>query len=95
MGKVADGLEVVVETFKVEVPVLPELRVTLGGISDAVTPVAAGGTVAARLTVPENPMLVREIVELTEVPATTVAVDGDALMEKPGRTRNVPSMLVK
>lgn len=95
IGTLTEGLEVVVETFSVDVPVLPEDRGTLEGKKAAVTPVAVGGIEAVRATVPVNPMLVREMVELTELPATTVLAVGEALAENPGRTRKIPSMLVK
>ena len=95
IGKDAEGLEVVVDIFMVDVPVPPEDRGTLEGKKDAVTPVAVGGIKAVRPTVPVNPMLVRDMVELTELPATTVAEVGEALIEKPGRTRKIPSILVQ
>jgi hypothetical protein len=84
--KVPRGLELVVDTFSVEDPVLPEVSATLVGFSTAVTPVAAGGTEEERLTVPENPRLVSEIVKLDEPPGAMVAAVGDALIVKSGRT---------
>jgi len=83
---VPEGLEVVVDTFSVEDPVPPEVNGTLEGFRTAVTPVAPEGTEEERLTVPENPRLVNEMVKLDEPPATTVAAVGDAFIVKSGRT---------
>ncbi len=82
MTKFSEGLCVVVDTVKVEVLVPPEVRVTLEGLNDAVTPVAAGGTEDVRSTVPESPRLVTDTVKVAEPPATMPAVVGDALMVK-------------
>jgi hypothetical protein len=71
-----------VDTASVEVPVPPEANVTAVGFKDAVVPIAVGGTEADRLTVPENPELVKEIVKVAEPPAIIVADVGDALIVK-------------
>jgi hypothetical protein len=59
-----------------------EVSVTDEGFKDAVVPIAVGGTEAERLTVPENPELVKEIVKVADPPAIIVAEVGDALIVK-------------
>ena len=50
-----------VKTVSVDDPLPPEVRVTLDGLSEAVTPVALVGTDAVNATVPANPLLWRFI----------------------------------
>jgi hypothetical protein len=66
-----------------EVPVPPAVRVTLVRLNDVVGPV--GATVADRPTAPAKPkLLVRVIVEVSELPTWIVSVVGLALMLKFG-----------
>ncbi len=59
----------------VDVPVPPDVRVTLVGLREAVTP--TGEADAARFTVPEKPLrLVRVTVDCVDEPAVTVRLDG-------------------
>ena len=54
-------------TVSVELPELPEVRVTVDGLRDAVDP--EGRTEVASVTVPENPLrLARLIVDVPEKP---------------------------
>jgi len=82
--KVFDGLDMLVDTCRLEVPVDPEVRATVGGFTKAVTPVAPLGTDGSRLTIPENPWLVSVIVKSVDAPAITTADAGEAFIEKSG-----------
>jgi hypothetical protein len=64
------GVRPVVEIVRVEVPVLPAVRVTLPGLNEAVgPPVTWGETVAERVTMPANPLvLVRVRVDVPVCP---------------------------
>jgi hypothetical protein len=74
---VPEGVEAVVAIVRVEVPVPPEVRVTLVGAKANVMPVAVGDDAALRATDPVNPlMLVRLTVDVAELPATMLLGDG-------------------
>ncbi len=68
------------DIVRVEVPVPPEVRVTLGALKEVPSPV--GVEAAERLTEPVKPRLVRVMVEVAEVPTGTFRVVGLAAMEK-------------
>ena len=60
---------------RVEVPVPPDVRLTLIGLREAVTP--EGEADATRLTVPAKPLrLARVTADCVDEPAVTVRLDG-------------------
>jgi len=63
------GVDAVVVIVRVAVAVEPGVSETLGGTIPAAKPAAAGATAAVRDTVPVNPKLLTEIVEVAELPA--------------------------
>jgi hypothetical protein len=64
----------VVEIVRVDVPVDPGVRLTLGALNAVVGPfVTLGETVAVRATEPVNPKLFRVMVEVAEPPGDTLA----------------------
>jgi len=78
-----DGVDDVVETVRVEVPLPPAERAILVVLSEIAGP--AGDIEAARLIVPLNPFrLTRAIVELPEEPAGRVMLVGLTVMAKSG-----------
>ncbi len=82
--KVFVGLDMLVDTWRSEVPVPPEVSATVDGFAKAVTPVAPLGTDTSRLTTPVNPWLVSVTMKSVGAPAITTADEGAALIEKSG-----------
>ncbi len=77
------GVDAVVETVSVDVPVDPGVRLMLVGLNVKVIPVAAGDTVAERATLPVKPRLLDVMVEVAEPPEMKLAgVSALALMLK-------------
>ena len=89
---VPKGVNVVVVTLRIEVPVPPELRVTVGGFRGAVIVDVLGTTVDDNETVPEKPLLARVICEVPKLPAAMFRDVGLALMEKSGSTTKLPNI---
>lgn len=59
---------------RVDVPLEPGVRLTVGGLKEVAGPlVTDGDTVADRPTLPVNPMLFSVMVEVAELPATKLA----------------------
>jgi hypothetical protein len=69
---VCAAVAVVVDIVRVDVPVVPGVRLMLVGANAKLIPVAAGATVAESATLPVKPRLLAVMVELAELPATTL-----------------------
>jgi hypothetical protein len=67
------GVEAVVATVRVEVPVEPGVRLMLVGANVKVMPVAAGDTVADSASLPVKPRLFAVIVDVADPPAVKLA----------------------
>jgi hypothetical protein len=77
------GVDVEVDTVRVDVPVPPDERVTLVELSVTVGP--GGPTIASRFTAPANPFtLVKLTSEEADVPCVTLMLFGLALITKSG-----------
>ncbi len=83
------GVAAVDAIVRVDVALLPGVRLTLVGARVAVRPVAVGDTAAVSATLPVKPKLLAVIVEVAELPARNVAVVGLAAMVKSAVTVTV------